>query len=58
MYAEFATSRLIDFLRASGSYDLEMVCSQNPSSLALPSITQLLVYSDRHIKSAKNAISC
>lgn len=24
MYAEFATSRLIDFLRASGSYDLEM----------------------------------
>jgi hypothetical protein len=25
MYAEFATSRLIDFLRASSSYNLEMV---------------------------------
>ena len=25
MYAEFATSRLIDFLRASSSYSLEMV---------------------------------
>jgi len=28
MYAEFATSRLIDFLRASSSYNLEMVRSQ------------------------------
>ena len=35
MYAEFATSRLIDFLRASGSYDLEMVYPQNPISLSL-----------------------
>jgi hypothetical protein len=35
MYAEFATSRLIDFLRASGSYDLEMVCPQNPLWLPL-----------------------
>ncbi len=28
MYAEFATPRLIDFLRASSSYNLETVCKQ------------------------------
>lgn len=29
MYAEFATPRLIDFLRASSSYNLETVCKQS-----------------------------
>ena len=42
MYAEFATSRLIDFLRASGSYDLEMVCSHRPLSFSTLQFTPLL----------------
>jgi len=44
MYAEFATSRLIDFLRASGSYDLEMVCSQSVSFSLLYNSTPLFVF--------------